>query len=99
MGVTIRTELVVNYQLGQNITVKDYKRNNVTHQTDNTITIYNETTKEVYIQARKNKLKSSSNSNIEKPDIQVAKLKQEIQIKGGNQEARKLEILKRAKEK
>ena len=49
MGVTIRTELVVNYQLGQNITVKDYKRNNVTHQTDNTITIYNETTKEVYI--------------------------------------------------
>ena len=49
MGVTIRTELVVNYQLGQNITVKDYKRNNVTHQTDNTIMIYNETTKEVYI--------------------------------------------------
>ena len=49
MGVTIRTELVVNYQLGQNITVKDYNRNNVTHQTDNTITIYNETTKEVYI--------------------------------------------------
>ena len=26
MGVTIRNELVVNYQLGQNITVKDYKR-------------------------------------------------------------------------
>ena len=49
MGVTIRTELVVNYQLGQNITVKDYKRNNVTHQSDNTIMIYNETTKEVYI--------------------------------------------------
>ena len=49
MGVTIRTEVIVNYQVGQNITVKDYKTNNVTHQIDNTITIYNETTKEVYI--------------------------------------------------
>ena len=48
MGVTSRTEPIVNYQEGKNITKKDYKINNVTPQTDTTV-IYNETTKEVYI--------------------------------------------------
>ena len=49
MGVTSRTEPIVNYPDGQNITKKDHKINNATPQTDNTITIYNEITKEVYI--------------------------------------------------
>ena len=49
MGVTIRTEPIKNYQEGQNITKKDHKINNVTPQTDNTIMVYNEITKEVYI--------------------------------------------------
>ena len=49
MGVTIRTEPIINYQEGQNITKKDHKINNVTPQTDNTIMVYNEITKEVYI--------------------------------------------------
>ena len=49
MGVTSRTESIVNYQQGQNITKKDHKINNVTPQTDNTIMVYNEITKEVYI--------------------------------------------------
>ena len=37
MGVTSRTETIVNYQEEQNITKKDHKINNVTHQTDNII--------------------------------------------------------------
>ena len=37
MGVTSRTEPIVNYQEGQNITKKDHKINNATPQTDNTI--------------------------------------------------------------
>ena len=49
MGVTWRTELIVNYQEGQNIIVKDDKINKVTLQTDYTIMIYNETKKKVYI--------------------------------------------------
>ena len=41
MGVTGRTEPIVNYQEGQNLTKKYHKINNVTPQTDNTIMIYN----------------------------------------------------------
>ena len=37
MGVTSRTEPIINYQVGQNITVKDRKIYNVTPQTDNHI--------------------------------------------------------------
>ena len=37
MGVTSRTEPIVNYQDRENIIVKDHKINDVTHQTDNTI--------------------------------------------------------------
>ena len=37
MGVTSRTEPIINYQVGQNITVKDRKIYNVTLQTDNHI--------------------------------------------------------------
>ena len=40
MGVTSRTESIVNYQEGQNITVKNHKINNVTTQTGNTIMKY-----------------------------------------------------------
>ena len=49
MGVTIRTEPLINYQEGQNITKKDHKINIVTPQTDNAVLVYNEITKEVYI--------------------------------------------------
>ena len=48
-GVKSRTEPIVHYQEGQNITVKDHKINKVTHQTDNTVMIYNVTTREVCI--------------------------------------------------
>ena len=44
MGVTSRTEPIVNYPEGQNISKKDHKINNATPQTDNTIMIYNEIT-------------------------------------------------------
>ena len=40
MGVTSRTESIVNYQEGQNITVKNHKINNVTTQTGNTVMKY-----------------------------------------------------------
>ena len=74
MGVTSRTEPIVNYQEGENITVKDHKINNVTPQTDNTILIYDGTTKEVYIGKQERiKPKSSSNDNIDKPDFNSEK--------------------------
>ena len=94
MGVTSRTEPIVNYQEGQNIAGKDHKINKVTHQTDNTIMIYNETTKEVHIDKRgRIKAKSSSNRNTDKPDIHSAKLKQEISRKDAEQETRKTKIM------
>ena len=37
MGVTSRTEPIVNYQDRENIIVKDHKINDATHQTDNKI--------------------------------------------------------------
>ena len=37
MGVTIRAEPIINYEVEQNITKKDHKINNATPQTDNTI--------------------------------------------------------------
>lgn len=69
---------------------------NVTHRKDNAIMIYkryNETTKDVYIKARKNRTEDLRNHNTDEPDIYVAKLKQEIRgkdreksKKGGNYE-------------
>ena len=56
MGVTSGTEPIANYQKVQYITRKDHEINNVTPQADNTIMIYNEITKEVYID-RKSKTK------------------------------------------
>ena len=46
MRVICRTEPIVNYQEGKNITKKGLKIIYVTLQTDNTIMIYNQTTKE-----------------------------------------------------
>ena len=87
MGVTSRTEPIGNYQKGQNITVKDHEINNVSFQTVNTVMIYNETIKEVYIDKQeKTKPKSSANYNTEKPDGD------------GEQEARKAVIMKRVEE-
>ena len=95
MGVTIRTEPIINYQEGQNITKKDHKINNVTPQTDNTIMVYNEITKEVYIdKPERAKPNSSSNHNTDESNIHLAKLKQEIKIKHTEQEASKAEIIK-----
>ena len=95
MGVARRTELIVNYQEGQNITKKDHKINNVTPQTDNTIMVYNEITKEVYIdKPKRTKPNSSSNHNTDEYNIHLAKLKQEIKIKHTEQEASKAEIMK-----
>ena len=99
MGVTSRTEPIVNYNKGQNITVKDHKINNITPQADNTIMINNETTKEVYIDKQERiKPNSSSNHNTDEPDIHVAKLKQKIQREDKKQEARKAEIMKGVEE-
>ena len=99
MGVTIRTEPIINYQEGQNITKKDHKINNVTPQTDNTIMVYNEITKEVYIdKPERAKPNSSSNHNTDESNIHLAKLKQEIKIKHTEHEASKAEIMKRVVE-
>ena len=58
--------------------------------------IYNEITKEVYIdkpeQTKPNS--SSNNHNTDESKIHLAKLKQEIKIKRTEQEARKVEIMK-----
>ena len=95
MGVTIRTEPIINYQEGQNITKKDHKINNVTPQTDNTIMVYNEITKEVCIDKPETaKPNSSSNYNTDEYNIHSAKLKQKIKIKYTEQEASKAEIIK-----
>ena len=99
MGVTSRTEPIVNYPDGQNITKKDHKINNATPQTDNTITIYNEITKEVYIgKPERTKPNNSSNHNTDESNIHLAKLKQEIKIKRTEHEASKAEIMKRVAE-
>ena len=85
---------MVNFQDGQNTTVKDHKINNITPKTNNTIIIYNETIKEVYIDKQKRiKPNSSRNHNTDEHDIHVAKLKQEIQRKDRQEEARKAEIM------
>ena len=95
MGVARRTEMIVNYQEGQNITKKDHKINNVTPQTNNTIIIFNEITKEVYIdKSERVKPSSSSNHNTDEFNIHIVKLKQKIQRKQTEQEASKAEIIK-----
>ena len=99
MGVTSRTEPVINYQEGQNITKKDHKVNNVTPQTNNAIKIYNKTTKEVYIDKQERvKPNSSSNHNTDELDIHVAKLKQEIQRKHREKEVSEADIMKGVEE-
>ena len=95
MGVTSKNEPIVNYKEGQNITKKDNKTNNVTPQIDNTIMANNGTTKEVYIDKQERvKPNNSSNYNTYERDIHVAKLKQAIQRKHREQEARKAEVMK-----
>ena len=95
MGATSGTEPIVNYQEGQDITKKDNKINNVTPQTGNTIMVYNEITKEVYIdKPERAKPNGSSNHNTDESNIFLAKLKQEIEIKHTEQEASKAEIMK-----
>ena len=94
MGVTSRTEPIVNYQEGQNIAKNDHEIN-ITSQTDNTIMIYNEITKEVYIdKPERAKPNSSSNHNTDESNIHLAKLKQEIKTKHIEEEANKAEIMK-----
>ena len=94
MGVTSRTEPTVNYQEGQNIAKNDHEIN-ITSQTDNTIMIYNEITKEVYIdKPERAKPNSSSNHNTDESNIHLAKLKQEIKTKHIEEEANKAEIMK-----
>ena len=94
MGATSGTEPILNYQEGQDITKKDNKINNVTPQTGNTIMVYNEITKEVYIdKPERAKPNGSSNHNTDESNIFLAKLKQEIEIKHTEQEASKAEIM------
>ena len=72
MGVANRTEPIVNYPEGQNITKKDHKINNATPQIDNTIMIYNEITKEVYIcKPERTKPNNSSNHNTDESNERV----------------------------
>ena len=95
MGVTSKNEPIVNYKEGQNIAKKDNKTNNVTPRIDNTIMANNGTTKEVYIDKQERvKPNNSSNHNTYERDIHVAKLKQAIQRKHREQEARKAEVMK-----
>ena len=77
MGVRGRTEPIVNYQERQNISKKDHKINNLTPQTDNTIMIYNEIRKEVYIDVPERvKPHFSSNHNTDDSSNHEAKPKQ-----------------------
>ena len=95
MGVKIRTEPIINYQEGQNITKKDHKINKVIPQKDNTIIVCNEIKKEVYIdKPERAKPNSSNNHNTAEYNIHLAKLKQEIKIKHTEQEATKTETMK-----
>ena len=95
MGLTSRTEPVVNYQEGQHIAMEDHKINNVTPQTDNTIMIYNEIAKEVYIdKSERAKPNRSSNHNTDESNIHFAKLKREIKIKHTEKEASRAKIMK-----
>ena len=95
MGLRSRTEPMINDQERQNITKKDHKINNITPQTDKTIMIYNEITKEVYIdKPERTKPNSSSNHNTDEYNIHLAKLKQGIKIKHTEQKASKGEIMK-----
>ena len=76
MGVTSRTEPIVDYQERQNTSKKNHKINNVTPKTDTTVIIYNEITKEVYIdKLERVRLNSYSNHNADESNIHVAKLK------------------------
>ena len=76
MGVTSRTEPIVDYQERQNTSKKNHKKNNVTPKTDTTVIIYNEITKEVYIdKLERVRLNSYSNHNADESNIHVAKLK------------------------
>ena len=95
MRVTIRTEPIINYREGQNITKKDHKIDNVTPKTDNTIMVCNEITKEVYIDnPERAKPNSSINHNTDEYNIHLIELKQEIKIKHTEQEPSKAEIMK-----
>ena len=95
MGLTSRAEQS-EAKWGKNIIKKDHKiNNNVTPETDNTMMIYNEITKAVYIdKPQRAKPNSSSNHNTDESNIHLAKLKQEIKIKHTEQEASKAEIMK-----
>ena len=65
MGVTNRIESIVNYEEGHDITKKDHKIN-VTPETYNTTTIYNETknsSKKKKIENRKKKYIQTSMQN------------------------------------
>ena len=77
MGVTIRTEPIIDYHEGQNITKKDHKINSVTPQTaENTIMVYNEIIKEVYIdQPERAKPNSSNNHNTDDYNIHFSETK------------------------
>ena len=76
MEVTSRTEPIVDYQERQNTSKKNHKINNVTPKTDTTVIIYNEITKEVYIdKLERVRLNSYSNHNADESNIHVAKLK------------------------
>lgn len=83
MGVTNRIESIVNYEEGHDITKKDHKIN-VTPETYNTTTIYNETknsSKKNRKQKKKYIQKSMQNKqlhihNIDGFDIYVAKVKE-----------------------
>ena len=95
MGVTSRTEPIVDYQERQNTSKKNHKINNATLKTDTTVIIYNEITKEVYIdKLERVRLNSYSNHNTDGSNIHVVKLKLEIQRKHTEQEASKAEIMK-----
>ena len=81
--------------------MKGHEINNVTHQTDNTIMIYNKTTKEVYVDKQQRvKAKGFNNHNTNKSDIHWAKSEQKIKRKDEEElKVRQTENMKRIEEK
>ena len=79
--VTSSTGPIMNYQEGYNISAEEHKINSL-EKTDNLLTIYNETTTEVYIDKEERIRPENSNShNTDRRDIYLDKPKQEVKRK------------------
>ena len=93
--VTSSTGPIMNFQEGYNKSAEEHKINSL-EKTDNLLTIYNETTTEVYIDKEERiRPENSNNHNTDIPDIYLDKPKQEVNRKDQEeQEIGKKELVK-----